>query len=131
MWTENLLYAFSNTDGANPNGRLLEDSHGNLYGTKPIVQGSELLVKDAGGRVGSSARRGPHRSGSKARLHQTEATVAGRNFEATQGRGLKRLLRFVLSLDLPLKGRGNCFTVRMIQNVARQRPMVRKEREYW
>lgn len=32
-WTENLLYVFSSTDGANPIGSLIEDSHGNLYGT--------------------------------------------------------------------------------------------------
>jgi uncharacterized repeat protein (TIGR03803 family) len=32
-WTETILWAFNLTDGANPNGSLIFDSAGNLYGT--------------------------------------------------------------------------------------------------
>lgn len=32
-WTENILYDFSGSDGANPQGNLVMDASGNLYGT--------------------------------------------------------------------------------------------------
>jgi uncharacterized repeat protein (TIGR03803 family) len=39
-WTETTLYAFNGNDGGQPNGGLVSDSEGNLYGTTPILGGA-------------------------------------------------------------------------------------------
>jgi uncharacterized repeat protein (TIGR03803 family) len=62
-WTEKVLYSFkSGTDGANPNGSLVFDSKGALYGTT-FFGGNQGCAQDAGVGCGTVFKLSPEKKG--------------------------------------------------------------------